>query len=114
MTSVLVFVMSSSVAAGDITAGRARSLAGLAVALISVVIGGMAVARSIGAKRRSWGIVALIAGLLGVLLSALHLVSATGAIGTGSGKLGAIVALVVGLIGAGLGRLAIVRARRTS
>jgi hypothetical protein len=84
------------------------------VALISVVVGGLAVARSAGAKRRSRGIVALIAGLLGMFLSGLHLVTATGAIGTGSGKLGAIVALVVGLIGAALGWLAIARARRTS
>jgi hypothetical protein len=38
---------------------------------------------------------------------------ATGAVGTGSGRLGAVVALVVGLIGAVLGGLALVRSRRT-
>jgi hypothetical protein len=57
--------------------------------------------------------VALLAGLIGVVLSGLHLATATGAIGTGSGKLGAIVALVVGLIGMTLGGLAIARAPRS-
>jgi hypothetical protein len=47
-----------------------------------------------------------------MVLSGLHLATATGAIGTGSGKLGSIVALVVGLIGVALGGLAIARARR--
>jgi hypothetical protein len=113
MTSVLVSLAYASVAAGDITAGRAQSLAGLAVGLIGVIFGGLALARSAGDKRRSRGIVALIAGLIGMVVSGLHLATTTGAIGTGSGKLGAIVALVVGLIGVALGGLAIARARRT-
>src|SRR5215207_5477629 len=113
MTSILVFLAQAPVAAGDITAGRAQSLAGLAVALIAVIIGGLALARSAGGKRRSRGIVALIVGLIGVVLSGRHLATATGAIGTGSGKAGAIVALVVALIGMALGALAIARARRS-
>lgn len=52
---------------------------------------------------------ALVAGLIGVVLSGLHLATATGAIGTGSGSSGAI---VVGLIGMALGGLALARARR--
>jgi hypothetical protein len=75
----------------------------LVVGLIGVIIGGLALSRSAGGKRRRRGIVALIVGLISVVLSGLHLATATGAIGTGSGKLGAIVALVVGLIGMALG-----------
>jgi len=110
MANVTVLLAS---AVSGITSGRAQSLVGLAVALIGVTLGVLAL-RSTGSKRRSRGIVALIAGLIGVALSGLRLATATGAIGSGSGKLGAIVALVVGLIGVALGWLAIARARRAS
>jgi hypothetical protein len=91
-----------------ITTGRAASLAALAIALISLVTGGLALRRS-GRARALW---ALVGGMISVVSSGLHLASSTGAIGTGSGRLGAIVALAVGLIGTGLGGLALARARR--
>jgi hypothetical protein len=112
MESILVSFAHASVAVGTITTGRAQALVGLAVGLIGVIIGGRALARSAGGKRRSRGIVAAIVGLIGMALGGLHLATATGAIGTGSGKLGAIVAVVVGLIGMALGLLAIARVRR--
>jgi hypothetical protein len=59
-------------------------------------------------------LVTLAVGLLGVILSGVRLATATGAIGTGSGRLGAIVALVVGLIGTVLGGVALARFRRAS
>src|SRR5215213_9288946 len=66
-----------------ITDGRARALVGAVVALISLVIGGLALARS------------------------------AGLIGTGSGRAGAIAALALGLIGMILGVLALTRSRRS-
>jgi len=114
MASILISVVHASVAAGDITAGRAQALAALAVGLIGVIAGGLALARPAHGKRRGRGIVALIAGLFSMVASGRHLATATGAIGTGSGKLGALVALVVGLIAMALGGLAIARARRTT
>jgi hypothetical protein len=101
-----------------ITPGRAQSLAALAVGLISVVLGALALARSVGpvgrAGRRSRAIVSLAVGLSGMILSALRLATASGGIGTGSGRLGAIVALVAALVGTVLGGLAMSRSRRTS
>ena len=99
-----------------ITSGRARSLVGVAVGLISLIIGGLALAR---AGRRGSGngrvgaMVGLVLGLIGVVLSVVHLAGSTG-FGTGGGRAGAIVALVLGLAGMSLGGLAMARSRRSS
>jgi Family of unknown function (DUF6223) len=69
--------------AGAITNGRARALVAAVVGLISLVIGGLALARS------------------------------AGRIGSGGGRAGAIVALALGLIGMNLGGLALARSRRS-
>ena len=97
----------------DLTAGRARSLVGTVVGLISLVAGGLALARSAGRIGRAGAIVALVLGLIGVVLSVVHLGSSTGGFGTGGGRAGAIVALVLGLIGMNLGGLALARSRRS-
>jgi hypothetical protein len=101
----------------DLTAGRARSLVGAVVGLISLVIGGLALARTAGRigtrNGRTGAIVALVLGLIGIVLSVVHLGSSTGGFGTGSGRAGAIVALVLGLIGMNLGGLALARSRRS-
>ena len=100
--------------AADLTAGRTRALVGAVVGLISLIIGGLALARS--AKRmssgRTLGIVALILGLIGIVLSVVHLGTSTSGFGTGSGRAGAIVGLVLGLIGVSLGGLALAGSRR--
>lgn len=117
MSSVLVSLVAGLAAAG-ITTGRAQSLVALAVGLISMVVGGLALVRPASGDdtgiRRGRPIVALVVGLIGMALSGLHLASTTGGIGTGSGRLGAIVALAVGLAGTLLGGLALARSRRTS
>jgi hypothetical protein len=103
------------VPAGAITSGRARSLVAVAVALISLCIGGLALMRStrrIGSGRVG-AMVALVLGLIGIFLSVVHLGTSTGGFGTGSGRAGAIVALVLGLIGMSLGGLALIRSRRS-
>ena len=101
-----------------ITSGRARSLVAGAVSLISLAIGGVAMAlssRSVGTGRgRVAAILALLLGLTGVVLSVMHLGSSTGGFGTGGGRAGAIVALVLGLIGVNLGGVALIRSRRRS
>ena len=96
-----------------ITSGRARALAGAGVGLVSLIIGGLAVARSrrVGSGGRAAAIVALVLGVIGVILSVVHLGGA-GGFGTGGGRAGAIVALVLSLIGMVLGGKALARARR--
>ena len=99
------------------TAGRTRATAIAAAALISAVIGGLALARSAGlignGSGRNGAIVALILGLIGLILSVVHLGSSTGGFGAGGGRAGAIAALVLGLIGMSLGGLALTRSRRS-
>jgi hypothetical protein len=100
-----------------ITTGRARAIVAAVVGLISLVIGGLALARSAGrigaGNGRAGAIVALALGLIGMVLSVAHLGSSTGGFGTGSGRAGAIVALALGLIGMNLGGLALARSRRS-
>ncbi|MGH9935670.1 MAG: DUF6223 family protein [Blastocatellia bacterium] len=100
-----------------ITNGRARAIVAAVVGLISLVVGGLALARSAGrigaGNGRAGAIVALALGLIGMVLSVAHLGSSTGGFGAGSGRAGAIVALVLGLIGMNLGGLALARSRRS-
>ena len=106
---------SFAVEPGAITNGRARALVAAGVALISVIVGGLALARS--SKRigngRTGAVVALILGLISMILSVVHLGTYTGGFGTGSGRAGAIVALVLALIGMNLGGLALARSRHS-
>ena len=112
----LGFALDFGDGAKGITSGRARSLVAAGVGLISLVSGGLAVARSSGGtgtvNGRVGAIVALVLGLIATVLSVVHLGSSTG-FGTGGGRAGAIVALVLGLIGISLGGLALARSRRS-
>ena len=88
-----------------ITAGRARSLVGVAAGLISLIVCWRARVRfkkgSITGNRRTPAMVALVLGLLAIVLGVVHLSTSAGAaFGSGSGKAGAIAALVFGMIGA--------------
>ena len=97
--------------------GRTGATVAALVALIGVVTGGLALARSAGrfgaGNGRDAAIVALVLGLVGMALAGLHLATSTGGIGTGNGRLGAIVGLVLGMIGIVLGRRALIRPSRT-
>lgn len=83
------------------------------LALVGVVIGGLALARSAGrigkGNGRMGAIVALVAGLIAVVNGGLNLVIAKGGPGTGNGVVGGAVALVLGLIAMALGGLALAR-----
>jgi hypothetical protein len=97
-----------------ITSGRARAMMVAVVGLISLIFGVLALVRSGGGNGsgRVASIVALALGLIGILLSVVHLSTFTGGFGTGGGRAGAIVALVLGLIGMILGGFALARSRR--
>jgi cation transport ATPase len=87
------------------------------LALVGVVIGGLALRRSasrIGAGNGRMGaVVALVAGLIAAFNGGLNLTIAKGGPGSGNGVVGAAAALVLGLIGMVLGGLALARSRRS-
>ena len=85
------------------------------LALVGVVIGGLALARASRfgtASGRLGAIVALVAGLIAVVNGGLNLAIATGGPGTGNGVVGGAAAFVLGLIALALGGLALARCRR--
>ena len=85
------------------------------LALVGVVIGGLALRRSAGrigtGNGRMGAIAALVAGLIAVVNGGLNLAIAKGGPGTGNGVVGGAAALVLGLIGMALGGLALARSR---
>ncbi len=93
------------------TPGRARSLAGGAVAVLSLIVGLRARRKSATntSNWRSWAMASLALGVVAVVLSVLHLVNTTGGFGTGGGKAGAIIALLVAFIGVVLSTLVFVQ-----
>jgi len=108
---------SADVGAYTLTTGRFWGTAAALVALVGVVLGGLALARSarsVGNNGKKGGMVALVAGLIGVVGGALNLAVADGGPGTGNGVVGGGMALLLGLIAVVLGRLVVTRSRRTS
>jgi len=101
-----------------ITTGRAQALVAAAVGLISLVIGGLALARAAGrignGNGRAGAISALVLGLIGLVIGGLVVATADGGLGTGNGLGGGIVAMIVGMIGMALGGLALARLRMPS
>jgi hypothetical protein len=99
-----------------VTPRRLWATAAAGLALVGVVIGGLALRRStdrIGTGNGRLGaIVAVAAGLIALVNGGLNLAMATGGPGTGNGVVGGAAALVLGLIGMGLGGLALARSRR--
>jgi hypothetical protein len=88
------------------------------LAVVGVVIGGLALARSAGRFGTASGplgaVVALVAGLIAIVNGGLVLAIADGGPGTGNGVVGGAGALVLGLIAMALGGLALARSRRTA
>jgi hypothetical protein len=86
------------------------------LALVGVVIGGLAFARPASrfgtASGRLGAIAALVAGAIAVVNGGLVLAVASGGPGTGNGVVGGAGALVLGLIGTALGGAALARSRR--
>jgi Family of unknown function (DUF6223) len=94
----------------------ATTVAGLA--LVGVVIGGLALARPASrfgtASGRLGSIVALLVGLIAVVNGGLILAIANGGPGTGNGVVGGAAAFVLGLIALALGGVALARCCRTA
>ena len=102
-----------SVAAGyELGSGRLVPSVAALIGLISVVTGGLALARSTGRIGTGRIIVALAGGLISVVVGGLHAANSAGGFGTGNGLAGALVALVLGLTGVVIGGLALARSRR--
>jgi len=100
-----------------LTSRRLWATTVVVLALASVVIGGLALARPTSrfgtASGRLGAIVALVAGLIAVVNGGLVLATAKGGPGTGNGVVGGAGALVLGLVALALGGLALARSRRT-
>lgn len=106
---------SAAVDAYTLTTGRLVGTGAALVALAGVVIGVRALARSgrLGNPNGNRGaLVALVAGLAGMVTGGLVVAAAEGGPGTGYGIVGGFAALAVGLIAALLGGLALLRTRR--
>jgi hypothetical protein len=99
----------------SLTTGRLVGTTAALVALAGVVIGRLALARSAGGigNGKRGAVVALVAGLTGMVVGVVNLAVADGGPGTGNGVIGGALALVLGLVAAVLGRLALTRSRRT-
>lgn len=87
------------------------------IALVAVVIGGLALTSPGGrfgtASRRPPAIVALVAGLIAAVNGGVNLALANGGPGTGNGVVGGAAAFVLGLIGLAVGALALLRSGGT-
>jgi hypothetical protein len=104
-----------SLAAGyEVGSGRLVPTAAAVVGLLSVAVGGLALARSRSGGARTAAVLALLAGLISAFAGGLHAANSTGGLGTGNGLAGAVVAVVLGLIGMAIGGLALARSRRHS
>jgi hypothetical protein len=99
------------VAPATVTPGRLVGTVAALVALAGVVIGWRAMAA--GRKSRTGAIVALAAGLTGMLIGTFVVAMAKGGPGTGYGIVGGYAALAIGLVATVLGGMALARARRT-
>lgn len=110
-------VLPQDVGPYTLTPDRLWATSAAVLALVGVVIGGMALTRS--ARRigpgngRNGAILALMAGLIAAVIGGLVLATADGGPGTGNGVVGAFAALALGLIGMAEGGLVLARSRRT-
>jgi len=101
-----------------LTPRRLWATTAVVLALVGVVIGGLALARPASrfgtASGRLGAIAALGAGLIAVVNGGLNLATANGGPGTGNGVVGGAAAFVLGLIALALGGLALARCHRTA
>lgn len=112
-----VWVQAADTRVYGMTPRRLWATTAAVLALVGVIIGGLALRRStarIGpGNGRRGAIVALVAGLIAVVNGGLNWAIATGGPGTGNGIVGGAVALVLGLTATVLGGVGLARSRRT-
>ena len=118
LADAYIAVQQDAVGPYTLTTGRLLATTSAVMALVSVVIGGLALARSagrIGTGNGTMGAsVALTAGLIAGVNGGLVLATADGGPGTGNGVVGAGAALVLGLVAMAVGGQVLARSRRTS
>jgi hypothetical protein len=99
------------------TPGRLWATTAALLALAGVVIGGLALRRSVARIGPGYGrlgaIVALAGGLIAMINGGLNLAVARGGPGTGNGVVGGAAALMLGLIASALAGRALARSCRT-
>jgi peptidoglycan/LPS O-acetylase OafA/YrhL len=95
-----------------LTPRRLWATAAAMLALVGVVIGGVALTRPVSRLRRA--ILALGVGLLAAVNGGLNLAVASGGPGTGNGVVGGAVAFVLGMIAIAIGWVALTRSRRSA
>lgn len=117
--AVLVATHLSEPAAATVyglTSRRLWATTAVGLALVGVVIGGLALARPAsrfgGVSGRLGAIAALVVGIIAVVNGGLNLAIANGGPGTGNGVVGAAGALVLGLIAMAEGGVFLTRSRR--
>ena len=103
-----LFLAAPSVDAYAVTGDRVLATTAAVVALTSVVLGVVAVART----RRRPAVVALVAGSVGLIAGLFVIATADGGPGTGNGIVGGFVAVPLGLAAVVLGSLASTRSAR--
>lgn len=117
LADAYVAVQQDAVGPYALTNDRLWATSSAVLALVGVVLGGLALARSAGRIGTGNGgrgaIVALVAGLIAGVIGGLVLATADGGPGTGNGVVGAAAALVLGPIAMAVGGLALTRSRRT-
>ena len=99
-----------------LTPRRLWATAACVLALVSVVIGGLALRRSVDistGKGKMGAIVALVAGVIAAVNGGLNLATAKAGPGSGNGVVGGAAALVLGLTALVFGGLALTRSRRS-
>jgi hypothetical protein len=119
--AVLVAAQVSEPAAATVyglTLRRLWATTAAGLALVGVVIGGLALTHPGGrfaiASGRPGAIAALLAGVIAAVNGGLNLALANGGPGSGNGVVGGAAAVVLGLIGLAIGALALGRSRRTA
>jgi hypothetical protein len=98
---------SAAITVRGVTAPRLWATIAAAVALVSVIAGGVALTR----RATRLAIVAMIAGLIVAINGGLILAVANGGPGSGNGVVGGAATLVLGVAAVALGGLAVWRAR---
>ena len=119
--TVLVTAQLSEPAASTVyglTVRRLWATAAVLLALVGVVIGGLALVRPVSrfgtAAGRLGAILGLVLGLIAAVNGGLNLAVATGGPGSGNGVVGGAAAFVLGVIAVAAGALALARNGRTT
>ena len=119
--AVLVAAHVSEPAASTVyglTVKRLWATAAAVLAVVGVVVGGLALARPVSRFGTASGplgaILALVVGVIGAINGGLNVAMASGGPGTGNGVVGGAAAFVLGLVAVAIGGLALARSRRTA